>query len=204
MKKQNKKKAQRYNNIFLLIKEYRPKTILEIGTYNGVNAIKMTKLAKQFNDNVFYYGFDLFEEITPEIREYEFHGKKLEPTYQQVCRILDECKCEYQLIKGNTKNTLLKFVPNKPIDFIFIDGGHSVDTITQDWNNVKKFLHSNTVVLFDDYYLNHKHVGCHVLIDYLKTNPRYHVTNLLPIDNIYTSNKILIKVQVVKVTLTQN
>jgi hypothetical protein len=38
-----------------------------------------------------------------------------------------------------------------PADLVFIDGGHSYETVSADWHNVQHLLHDQTVVYFDDY-----------------------------------------------------
>lgn len=38
------------------------------------------------------------------------------------------------------------------MDFVFIDGGHSVATIDNDWRHVLPLMHDGTIVLFDDYW----------------------------------------------------
>ena len=53
------------------------------------------------------------------------------------------CKWEHWDYLETALKTLKKFKPDRPIDFIFIDGGHSIDTIQSDWDNIKKFIHLN-------------------------------------------------------------
>jgi len=57
-----------------------------------------------------------------------------------------------QLFKGNTRETLKTFKPEMPVDFLWLDGGHSVETIRSDWENLKPHLAPDAVVFFDDYY----------------------------------------------------
>ena len=58
-----------------------------------------------------------------------------------------------KLIKGDTKQSLKQFKIKK-IDFVFIDGGHSIETIKNDWLNIQKLINKKSVVIFDDYYEN--------------------------------------------------
>jgi hypothetical protein len=37
------------------------------------------------------------------------------------------------------------------MDLVFIDGGHSTETVATDWENVKDLLHEKSIVFFDDY-----------------------------------------------------
>jgi len=53
-------------NLLILIIFYKPKTILEIGVYNGLRAKQMIEAAKIYNNQIIYYGFDLFENFYKE------------------------------------------------------------------------------------------------------------------------------------------
>jgi hypothetical protein len=66
----------------------------------------------------------------------------------------------YTLIKGNTRDTL--HGEKIAADFVFIDGGHSVETIRGDYNAVK----GSKVVVFDDYYtgINTEKFGCNSIV----------------------------------------
>ena len=56
------------------------------------------------------------------------------------------------LIKGNS-NKVLKKIDMKKIDFVFIDGGHEYNTVSNDLNNCKEVIDLNGTVLCDDYNL---------------------------------------------------
>jgi predicted O-methyltransferase YrrM len=142
---------QRYNYIENLLSQLRPKSILEVGTWKGKRAIKMCKAAGCNK----YIGFDMFEDATPETDKIELNVK---PHFHinEVYKRLEEHAIEAILIKGNTRETLPEFVGlfSGKVDFAFIDGGHSVETIRSDWENVKKLMNPGGVVIFDDYYSN--------------------------------------------------
>ena len=80
---------------------------------------------------------------------------------------------EAHLIQGNTTITLPAFLKNgiNPPDFIFIDGGHSIETIASDWKHICEIVGPETVVVFDDYYVLHSREapenGCNYTIDSL-------------------------------------
>ena len=54
----------RYKQLADLIRAYKPKTILETGTWNGGRAIEMALASFKHQDSVHYIGFDLFEDAT--------------------------------------------------------------------------------------------------------------------------------------------
>lgn len=103
------------------------------------------------SDAEMYYGFDLFEDGTPEDDEAEFNVK---PHYR-ILDVLASFDFPARLIKGYSTDTLPRFLEDmgpECVDFAFIDGGHSVATIESDWENVSKLVKPGGVILLDDYY----------------------------------------------------
>ena len=103
-----------------------------------------------------------------------------------------------KLFKGFTYKTLPTF--NKKIDLIFIDGGHSIKTIANDWYYVKKMMHKNTNVIFDDYYSSNKRIikkfGCNNIVNQLSD---IYQSNVLPIkDKIKRLNNTKVQMVLVK------
>lgn len=191
--------ARRYRNLYRLIIENRCKRILEIGTWNGEHAKKMIYAATTKNavEEIEYYGFDLFEDATSELLEEEFAKKP--PTRKALWDMLKQTGANIYLYKGNTRVTLPKYVKDLPLmDFIFIDGGHSIETIQNDWNNVKSLMKENTIVIFDDY-LNRTDVGCKKIINDLDKN-KYDIKILDPKDRFLKKWHVL-EINFVKVKL---
>lgn len=132
-----------------------------------------------------YWGFDLWELMDDEIFKSEYSKKP--PTMEEINTKLLSTGCNINLIQGNTKDTLKRFYEENNgklnIDFIYIDGGHSFDTIQSDWDNLNGLMDSNTLTIFDDYYEYtgpdpstgvlddlKPTFGCSQLIDALDTN----------------------------------
>jgi len=139
-----------------------PKAILEVGTWNGERAYQLLQASPKSK----YYGFDLFEDATAETDAEE---KNVKPhfTMGQVYQTL--LGYDVQLFKGNTRETLKTF--NEPVDFVWLDGGHSVETIESDWENVKRCLTPDALVFFDDYYtgpIDTSKYGCNRIVEKLK------------------------------------
>jgi predicted O-methyltransferase YrrM len=176
---------KRYRVLLEQIELFKPQTILEIGTWNAVNAVKMVKQAQRYHNEIFYYGFDLFEDF--DLAEKE-HCPKQPSSLKNAQHLLSQTNCYFQLFKGNTKETL-RNAKLPPIDFIWFDGGHSLETVYSDWNNIERLFHQDTVVLLDDYYhdpvLGNKY-GCRRLITELeeKEGRHWNITFLIPVDAI--------------------
>ena len=133
----------RYDKLLQLIDIFQPSSIVEIGTWNGDNAVRMITAAQKYSNVVGYIGYDLFEDATAEINEKEFNVK-YPANYDVVQEKLWDTGAQIALIKGDTNKTLNPVMA----DFAFIDGGHSVETIRNDYEKLK---HSS-VIVFDDYY----------------------------------------------------
>jgi predicted O-methyltransferase YrrM len=77
------------------------------------------------------------------------------------------------IFPGESKDTVPYFINNdnpEPMDLIYIDGGHSIETIREDWTNAQKLMDENTVVFFDDYFMGRMDKGCRFLEDEIDKN----------------------------------
>jgi predicted O-methyltransferase YrrM len=191
---------KRYSQILELILLHKPKSIIEIGVYKGLRSAQMLDAANVYSKNTKFYGFDLFENfyLEKEILEKELSKK---PTSEQKVSKLLKQKGQINLFKGFTKTTLPIFVEkNLKVDFVFIDGGHSIETIENDWKYVSKLMHEKTIVVFDDFYHEDNELirefGCNKIVLNLEDN--YKVQYLSKVDRIPKNN---LKIQLVKVTL---
>lgn len=153
----------RYDVLFREVEKRQPQHILEIGTWNGHHAKQMIEIAQKGGKTIYYYGFDLFEPAP----DYEISQPYVEMDYVQ--NLLSQTGANIFLVKGNTRETLPENVPHLPkMDFIYIDGGHSKETIASDWENVKNLIKDNTYVIFDDYYIGDLERGAKTTVDSLK------------------------------------
>lgn len=158
----------RHQQLLQLIDLFQPKTIVEVGAWNGWNAVQMIRQAQKHHEDICYIGYDLFETATPETDAEEFNVKKAHDVDWVERKIKSKCpNARVNLIKGNTRDTLKSVTA----DFVFIDGGHSVETILHDYNAVK----NSSVIVLDDYYSagdsavypDITKVGCNTLVESL-------------------------------------
>lgn len=135
----------RYETLLDLINIFKPQTIAEVGSWNGTNAIRMLHAAHKFHTRPYYIGYDLFEEANEATDKEEFNVKKHHTEAEINAFIAKNAPfAEVATIKGNTRVTLESLA----VDFAFIDGGHSLETIKHDYEALK---HSS-VIVFDDFY----------------------------------------------------
>ena len=171
--------AKRYDQLLEEIDNLRPKTILEIGTNDGTNAVRLIKRASLYQNDVVYFGFDMFEVMNEAnfLREFALQV----PTQNKVEQYLVRNKCKrLHLFPGNTVETLRIEKERLPkMDLVFIDGGHSQETVASDWKNVQDLLHKDSVVFFDDY----PNWGVGPIVDAI--DPKYWDVKIMPIEDIF-------------------
>ena len=188
--------TKRYSNILFLILLYRPKSILEVGVYKGKRSKEMIEAARIFNDKIYFYGFDLFEMFDKSILKNELSkspGNK-KKIYKELSKIAN-----VKLFSGYTYKTLP--IINEKVDFIFIDGGHSIKTIYSDWKHCSKLMKKKSILLFDDYYLNNKNIiknfGCNKIIKKI-SNSIYEKKLHNFTDSFFVNNNLL-KIKIVSI-----
>lgn len=172
--------------------------IMEIGTWNGKRAMDLARAALTRNPEVTYVGFDLFEMLTD--TDFARELSKRPPDRATVSKHLDKFRgkvgrpwplglgkrFDFELHMGYTTDTLPAFVRSSPpesMDFIFIDGGHSIETIENDWQYSSQLVRSGGSVFFDDFYDSDAltdRFGCNSLVRRLQSDPAWNV-RILPI-----------------------
>ena len=179
-------RPRRYRALFETIHQHHHHRLVEIGVLHGVHARQMIQTATHHHPAhaIHYFGFDLFEDLTEALLQSEL-SKKASP-YTRVQQKLEKTGAHIQLFMGNTKETLPQALPLiGEADFVFIDGGHSLETIQSDWGYVKELMNRRTHVIFDDYYVDTtpelEGLGCQTLIDQLDRQ-QYEVRILDPMD----------------------
>ena len=163
----------KWGDIFLgQLKKHKPKNVLEIGVFCGVTARNICDFLSYYNQKNFSYtGFDLFggkkssdiEEIEPDFLKNQSFSNPLKNFYynfilkedlnslKSVEKLLKKYKDNIKLIKGDTNKELKNFDLTN-IDYVFIDGGHSYDTVTNDLEVLYESMRGkNKVLLCDDY-----------------------------------------------------
>ena len=163
----------KWGNIFLeRLLNHNPKNVLEIGVFCGVTARNICDLLSKINGNNFnYIGVDLFggdqienkDEIEPMfLRDQKFSNplKNIYYNYilkenlnsiKSVSKLLKKYTDNIKLLSGDT-NKVLKELDLKNIDFTFLDGGHSYQTVINDLTILYDSMkNKKKVILCDDY-----------------------------------------------------
>jgi Methyltransferase domain len=141
---------------------------VEIGVFKGDNAVRIIRLVQSFKTNIFYIGFDLFEnkdeffKLHPEDRamydttdhpywEFQSGQHALTEVRSKISLVLSQDN--FVLITGDSTITVPAHRERlTDASVIYIDGCHDYDVVSQDWQNVCLLMEANPdmVVIFDD------------------------------------------------------
>jgi len=176
-------------NALLLMKlifDAKPSSFLEIGVLEGATSRNVCELLNKINDGNFNYtGIDLFgedqkinnqKEYTPISKKISNPLKwiyfnlilKMSPNSKECVEyLLKKFKKSINLYKGYSKNVLSQ-IDLTNIDFVFLDGGHSYETVKEDLNILTSNLQRKSIIICDDY--NISHYGVKKAVDEIKGN----------------------------------
>ena len=181
-----KKDLMNANILLNLLNKYKPKNFLEVGVLEGVTAKNVCELLYKLNGSNFkYIGLDLFgldreknnkKEFTPISNKYSNPFKYLfhkiivrsEPNSIEGVRfLLKKYKESVSLYRGYSKN-ILNELDLSQVDFLFLDGGHSYETVKKDLSIILKNIKKNSIILIDDY--NQPAYGVKKAVDEIKNS----------------------------------
>jgi hypothetical protein len=141
---------------------------------------------------IHYYGFDLFELQSRGDLAHEFAKKP--PAMDQVRSRLERTGANIHLFKGYSRETLPAFMEKhhdtvKAVNMIFIDGGHSFETIETDWRYASELIAKHGIIILDDFLSNTEEevagVGCQDLVSRL--DPRQYSVQMLEPEDRYVN-----------------
>ena len=170
--------------LFEQIEKYKPTNFLEVGVFQGVTSRNVCEKLNLIHQNEFnYYGIDIFEDADNLLDDKEMtskHNNISNPlkhliyniifkenlnSLKSVKKLLKKFDINVTLYKG-LSDIILPKINMSEIDFVFLDGGHSYETVKNDLfliiNNIKK----NKIIICDDY--DQKNYGVKKAVDELK------------------------------------
>lgn len=164
-----KKDIQSANILLDQIEIYKPKNFLEIGVFQGVTSRNVCEKLNLINDGKFsFHGIDIFENTNSLIDNKEMtvkHNKLSNPfkhflfnvilkkdlfSIDSIYKFLKKFKSNVYLYKGFSDTALLQIDLSK-IDMIFLDGGHSYETVSSDLSIILKSISKGKIIICDDY-----------------------------------------------------
>jgi hypothetical protein len=190
----------RYAYLLHMFAQKSPLRMIEIGVWRGDRSVQFLQSGPRLEE---YVGFDLFEDLSSSLAVSESMGNCHATRFQDVKARIEQARHgdrpTVELLAGRTDQTLPEFArTHDPVfDFIYIDGGHSIETIQNDWNYSEKLLAPDGLAIFDDYYLNDENRGAKSLIDDLLRDDRF-VVRFFPM-----TEDIIEDIQITMVAVTR-
>lgn len=138
--------AKRYEQLYPLIDQVKPKKIVEIGVHRALRGAAMSRAALEHRKSVEYVGYDVFDQATPEFQQQALNGKGAPSEAMARERLRSIGGLQFSFVVGDTRETLGG--QKVKADFAFIDGDHRVDAVRSDY----AALADCPCVVFDDYY----------------------------------------------------
>ena len=164
-----KKDVDSANILLDQIEIYKPKNFIEVGVFQGVTSRNVCeKLNKINNGNFKYHGIDIFEDTNDKIDSWEKtvkHKRISNPfkhlifniilkknlfSIESIYSFLKKFQQNVVLYKGFSDTELPK-INMADIDMIFLDGGHSYETVNSDLSIILKGIKKGKVIICDDY-----------------------------------------------------
>ena len=169
-RKSSLKKDINSANILLdQIEIYKPKNFIEVGVFQGVTSRNVCEKLYEINkENFLFHGIDIFEDTNINIDNKEMtikHNKISNPfkhlifniilkknlfSIDSIYSFLKKFKNNVELYKGFSETQLPKIDMSK-IDMVFLDGGHSYETVRSDLSLILKGIKKNKIIICDDY-----------------------------------------------------
>ena len=169
-RKSSLKKDINSANILLdQIEIYKPKNFIEVGVFQGVTSRNVCEKLYEINKEKFlFHGIDIFEDTNINIDNKEMtikHNKISNPfkhlifniilkknlfSIDSIYSFLKKFKNNVELYKGFSETELPKIDMSK-IDMVFLDGGHSYETVRSDLSLILKGIKKNKIIICDDY-----------------------------------------------------
>tara|TARA_B110000444_G_scaffold228667_1_gene234610 strand:+ start:73 stop:702 length:630 start_codon:yes stop_codon:yes gene_type:complete len=164
-----KKDIESANILLDQIKTYKPKNFLEVGVFQGVTSRNVCEKLYEINrENFSFHGIDIFEDTNSNIDNKEMttkHNKLSNPlkhllfniilkkdlfSIDSIYKFLNKFEDNVHLYKGFSDTELPKVDMTK-IDMVFLDGGHSYDTVKNDLSLIIKRIKKGKIIICDDY-----------------------------------------------------
>ena len=164
-----KKDINSANILLKAIEMYKPKNFLEVGVFQGVTSRNVCeKLYKINRENFSFHGIDIFEDTNNNIDNKEMttkHNRLSNPlkhlffnvilkkdlfSINSIYNLLKKFKDNVYLYKGFSDTELPKIDMSK-IDMVFLDGGHSYETVKNDLSLIIKRINKGKIIICDDY-----------------------------------------------------
>ena len=141
--------------IYHLVRSFKPKAVLEIGTHIGASTVHIASALREVNEEIGLQGtltsVDIKDVNSESTRPWEEYGMQNSPK-NMISQLDLGGYVEFKV------SSSIEFVRKnrQKFDFIFLDGDHSAETVNQEICLLPELLAEDGVVLLHDYFPDKK------------------------------------------------
>lgn len=133
---------------FLLFREFRPTSFLEIGVFRGQSLSLAALLAREFKLDCFVQGIAPFSSAGDAVSKYRSGLNYQADTLQNFAHFNLSAPA---LLKAYSTDAAAKqLIASRPWDLIYIDGNHDYEIAKQDWELCSQNLAPGGIIVLDD------------------------------------------------------
>lgn len=146
-----------HETVRYVCKVMEPASFLEVGVGRGDTLRDFLRIAESRGTSpIKYYGFDTFAAGPPEEdgADGQWDPSLHEVSKERIETIANEYDVDssLHLYEGNTRETLAPAVETiDAVDVIYVDGGHSYETIKNDFQGLEPLFEPGVAVVLDDF-----------------------------------------------------
>lgn len=131
-----------------ILKEYRPRHLLEIGVYRGQVISLWSLLAKHLDIVCDIHAISPFTSAGDDVSVYISNLDYYDDVHQNFSHFQ---LCMPHLHKGfSTDPEMIDVISSRQWDLIYIDGSHDYEVVKSDFQNCSKMLSKNGLIVLDD------------------------------------------------------
>ena len=165
-----KKDINSANILLEQISIHKPKNFLEVGVFQGVTSRNVCEKLNEINGKDFtFHGVDIFEDTNIKMNTIQEmtvkHNRISNPfkhlifniilkknlfSLESIHNFLKKFKKNVKLYKGFSDTELPK-IDMSNIDMVFLDGGHSYETVKSDISIILSGIKKGKIIICDDY-----------------------------------------------------
>lgn len=133
---------------FLLFREFRPASFLEIGIYRGQSLSLAALLARSFKLDCFVQGISPFSAAGDAIGQYRSDLDYLQDTLRNFAHFSLPPPALLQAY--STDAEAVRLIASRAWNVMYIDGNHDYEVVRQDWDHCARSVAPGGLIVLDD------------------------------------------------------